>query len=653
MKYSLLIVLLVTACFVNGQSPDIEDLLEHMDEYDDSSEILRYLQDKAEHPINVNTASVQEFQTIPWISPIMAAKIIHYREKHNGIRDVKELRQLPGMENTFHIIEPFLTATYQPSFQLAFESRHRLQRRLVLPQGYRDSTFTGGPEKFYTRLQGTVAGNLFLGMLTEKDAGEKAFTDHTAVAIKVTLSPNIKIVGGHYSYECAQGLVFWGAYKMFKGSNPVAPAKQRARGLKPFLSTNENAAFNGIGLQTNVASFQLDIFYSNKKRDAHIENDLIITMPNTGYHRTETEISRRNRLQEELFGGHLNVPLWRYARIGVSYQYLQFDKPFAQNKKYWQLHSYDCQYNHVVGMNVDATVDPFNFFAEIAQSRSTGKALFAGLWFGRENIETILSWRYYEPEFYNIYSNAFGEYSGNQNEKGVYFGWRAQPFSGTRISFFLDNYEKIWPVKSTSMPDGGTELLVQVEQQMNKKLDLTVRLKHKVKHTDVDAIDRFGNDVKNNAETGQNNGRIQVDYSPLPGLHFRSRFELTWNKWRHITETMLPCADSLGTFLYHDVRIKPFSNLLIYTRWTSFDAPLYPLRFYQFENEHPGTMRIKMLYGRGQRWYILGRYSSSFLRVSAKYEYTFYDNRTEIGSGPMTITGQNDAAFSVQVDVKF
>jgi len=653
MKSIMIALLLLVTAIANAQSPDIENLLEHMDEYDDSSEIMRYLQEKADQPINVNKASAQELQTIPWISPVLAAKIIHYRKQNNGIRNVGELRQLPGMENTFYAVQPFLTVSLQPRLDFALRGRHRLQRRLILPQGYTDSTFSGGPKKVYSRIQGTVSDNMSVGLLAEKDAGEKSYTDHTAANVKVKLSPHIELVGGQYSYECGQGLVFWGAYKMFKGSNPIAPGKQRARGLEPFLSTNENAALNGIGLKTRFASCQLDLFYSNKNRDARIENDLITSMPNTGYHRTELEESKRKALREELIGGHLDVPVRHFARIGLSYQQLRFSNAFEQSDEYWQLHSYDAQQNVVLGLNFDATIDPFNFFGEVAQSRSTGKAFFAGLWFDKEHIETILSWRYYEPNFNNIYSNAFGEYSRNQNEKGIYFGWRYHLFAGTRLSFFLDKYAELWPKKSTAMPDEGTELLAQIEHQVNKNLNLTVRLKHKLSDTDVDATDRFGNSVKNKAETGRNNGRIQIDFSPRSAIRIRSRFELTWNKWRHITKSAYAQADSFGTFLYHDIRLKPSSKITLYTRWTSFDAPLYPLRFYQFENEHPGTMRIKMLYGRGQRWYMLVRYVFSFLRLSAKFERTFFDNRTEIGSGPMTIRGQNDTAFSVQLDYKF
>ncbi|NOY59332.1 MAG: hypothetical protein GXO75_10465, partial [Calditrichaeota bacterium] len=92
-------------------------------------------------------------------------------------------------------------------------------------------------------------------------------------------------------------------------------------------------------------------------------------------------------------------------------------------------------------------------------------------------------------------------------------------------------------------------------------------------------------------------------------------------------------------------------QISIRTRWCYFDAPLYDLRFYVYENDLPGVMRLKLLYKRGIRSYlILSWHISTYFSFSAKLERTSYDNRFSIGSGNDFIPGNHEHAFSCQLD---
>lgn len=52
---------------------------------------------KGSTPVNINTATAEELQTLPRIGPAMAQRIIAWREAHGGFRSVDELDAVPGI----------------------------------------------------------------------------------------------------------------------------------------------------------------------------------------------------------------------------------------------------------------------------------------------------------------------------------------------------------------------------------------------------------------------------------------------------------------------------------------------------------------------------------------------------------------------------
>ncbi|MFC7480743.1 helix-hairpin-helix domain-containing protein [Luedemannella flava] len=51
-------------------------------------------------PVNLNTATIAQLQTLPGVGPVLAQRILDYRTAHGGFRSVGDLRQVSGIGDT-------------------------------------------------------------------------------------------------------------------------------------------------------------------------------------------------------------------------------------------------------------------------------------------------------------------------------------------------------------------------------------------------------------------------------------------------------------------------------------------------------------------------------------------------------------------------
>jgi competence protein ComEA len=59
--------------------------------------------------LDVNRATEQDFERLPGIGPVLARRIVEYRETRGSFQDVDELRRVKGIgKKTFERIRPFV-----------------------------------------------------------------------------------------------------------------------------------------------------------------------------------------------------------------------------------------------------------------------------------------------------------------------------------------------------------------------------------------------------------------------------------------------------------------------------------------------------------------------------------------------------------------
>ena len=63
-------------------------------------------------PVNLNTATAEQLDSLPGVGQAMAARILEYRQKNGGFKKIEELMNIKGIgEKNFLKLKPLVTVT--------------------------------------------------------------------------------------------------------------------------------------------------------------------------------------------------------------------------------------------------------------------------------------------------------------------------------------------------------------------------------------------------------------------------------------------------------------------------------------------------------------------------------------------------------------
>jgi len=232
-----------------------------------------------------------------------------------------------------------------------------------------------------------------------------------------------------------------------------------------------------------------------------------------------------------------------------------------------------------------------------------------------------------------------------KNEEGLYFGALVNIGTRSNLRLYYDMFKFPWLKFRINIPSNGNEFSVQYERNHNRHLSYYVRYMFEEKMLN------FNDDVKSIIEvTAKKRQNIRFHLSYKVNRQFRLQSRLSISKYQQE-----PLSVSRGYLLYQDIAYSP-ENIPVkfHFRYAIFNTDDYDTRIYAYENNVLYRFSVPAYYYQGQKYYILLNYKmSNALSFWLRFDQTFYNNRTTIGSGLEEIQGNVKSEITAQLRWKF
>ncbi len=618
----------------------------------DNSDLYDLTEYYIRNPVNLNNASVEDLSSLPYLDLFSARLIIKHRKTFGTFFSTNELYSVSGIPaEVIQKILPLLSIEDNSSRQewsaidvhkISLMFRNRVLYDLQERKGFKNNLFKGNPYKLYSRLTANYSKNMEMGFLAEKDPGEKSYYDFHSGFISISNFDHFQnILIGDYLIEFGQGLSLWSPYSVSKGSDAVYSVKRRPGAIKPYKSAAENNFFRGAAFVYDREHVKISAFYSRNALDANIDSlsGKITSTPQTGLHRTNSEILNRKSVVEKLFGMSLIYYFPAFISAGILYYGSEFNRAFRASKVYdinGSIFKYYSTY-------IDLYLNNINIFGEAAFNGNS-VAFVSGFKFSPSaEFIYVLSLRGYPKNFTSLHGYGFGEKPGAlQNEYGVYNGlrWRT---SFASFNLYYDQFKFPFATSQNPLPTEGYEFMIK--SMINPSNDLNLYFRLKLENKEITEILDMQSVIVRRLRQSY---RVELTYRPLKNLRLKTRVE--YNK-HFIKKT---CTVEEGYLIFQDLRLQSKADLTLYLRVIFFQTDSFNSSIFEYENDLTGILSNVGLYGEGARLYLVIRYKLlNWLSLSLKYSETYKPSETSMGSGYQSINGNIDNRIGIQLDINY
>lgn len=670
----LIVLLLSIPAQLSAQQPlppSWQDYLEQWVELSSESssdlmeeELTQLYNTYIDSPVNLNDTLSDPLAPFFFISPLQRACLKAYIEQTGPLLSVNELYLVNLFDSlTVELLKnlvctkPIQAREHISLKDLARHSRHNLvvgsNGSIEKARGYKEEIYEGDPFRLYFRYQYRYRDRIQLQFSGDKDPGEAFFAksqtqgfDHYGFHLLLNdFGPIKQAIIGHYHLQFGQGVTLWSGFAPYSAWG--TSSYRNAQGIRPASAFTEYSYLTGAAATIALLKhLELTTFYSHTPLDATIPSSLegvyedgyplVQSLYQSGYHRTQTEIKKKDQINEQLWGGHLQYHLANLT-VGLTAYKMLYDKKIRPGNYQYNYYYFRGYHNWDVGVDAAYRTGNLLLFGELSKSENKHLAGVMGVEYHFNTDHRIsITYRDLDAYYWNQHCGAIG----TANERGLKAELQTKLPLGIHAMALFDG---------TYYPE-----MKYAAYAPSRSLDTRLRLMRNIgSHMEIALQYRFnrqGSNVKDNGIyhiEDADKHQIQSDIKFNLG-DFHSVTRLAYSKY-HLDES------SHGFLIYEDLVFEPQRiPLQLAARICLFDITDYDARIYSAEHGLAYDNSSLFYQGRGERFYLVLHWKATrHISIGAKYSIINYTDRETIGSSYELIQSPYRQQWKIQLRFQF
>lgn len=652
--FAALLTLSLTVCGQSEQPTWEQTISELMTAEDAESEAweetMQLLTEQASHPINLNTATREDLEQLPFLTAQQVEQLTEHLERYGPMRSFGELRMLPAFDPARLALLPHFVYlgekapdTIKPK-DLLSRGRHELTGYGKVPlyqrQGDRNG-YLGYPYKHWLRYTYTTQ-HVKAGLVGAQDSGEPFMAgrnwggyDYYSFFIQLKRLGRLEqLVAGKYKISTGMGLVLNNSL----GLGKLATLSQLGRTpttVRPHASRSAANHFQGVAATVRLnPRLRATAFVSYRALDATLnqKDSTATTLLTDGYHRTPTEMGKKGNTHSTDAGADLR---WQKNgfHLGATAIYTHLSRRLQPDVSAIYRRYYPQGQDFLnVSANYGYNSRRLTVAGETAANRQGALATLNTLSLQlAEGLSLLAIQRFYSYRYTALYAHSLSEGGRVQNESAAYLGLTWQPSPRLRLQAYTDWSYAPWAKYQVSQSSYANDHIITANYTHK---DWSFQARYRLHRRERDNADKTALYWRN-----EQRARLSADYTGLRSLRLKTQADLArvgeetgWAIGQQIDCT-LPKTQLMGAFTY-------------------FRTPSYESRLYTYERGPLYASTFPMLYGEGIRYMVMVRRElGRRLTAVGKLGVTDYFDRSQISSGLQQV---NDSALpEVEVQVRW
>ena len=621
-------------------------------------ETYELLSQLAEQPIDLNRATRDDLERLPFLSAQQVMDLKEYLDRYGPMRSLSELRMVRTLDYHQLSLLPYFvfvgevedTVRFPKLSTIAQHGKHELTLSGRVPfyqrKGDRNG-YLGYRYRHWLRYQFNYGDYVKVGLLGAQDAGEPFFAHRNTTGYDVysyylqiaKLGVIDQLIVGKYKVSAGMGLVLNNSFSLGK-QVMLQNLGRTQNALRVHQSRSVADYFQGAAATLHLwKPLRLTIFASYRPLDATLnDNGTAATIVTSGYHRTLTEMDKKDNTRQTTFGTHLDLR-HQGMHVGATVVATHLNRTLQPKTSSVYRQFYPAG-DDFLNASLDYGITRYHlaFNGETAIDENGHFATIHALSFQPAgSVSVVALHRFYSYRYATLHGHAFSEGGRVQNENGFYLGASWQPWSRLTLSGYADFVSFAWPRYRVSQPSTARDFLAEACWQPSRRLTLKGRYRLRQRQQDESGTKQL---IRNN----EHRGRLTLSYQPSAAWSSKTQVDLVRVAQQQIEH---------GYMLSQRVDWKGrWLQLGAMAAW--FDTQSYASRVYAYERQLPHEYAFPMFYGRGYRLALTARADiSPSWQLNMKVGHTHYNDRSVIGSGLQEIAGSSMTDLDMQVRWRF